>query len=147
MIFSGVGQGFILQLSSWLFFAVCLVNTIGILIAKYTGKIPEIALRRALGAKKHIILSQYMIEIAIISFIGGIVGLIFSHFGLLGMMHINIYASDYSVTVDAIRHAYRLDLVMIVQALTIAIGSTFIVSLIPIWKICSTPPASQLKAQ
>lgn len=146
-IFSGVNNDFVFILLSWLFFSVCLVNTIGLLLTKYMGKIPEIALRRALGAKKKTILSQYMIEIAVISFLGGILGLILSYFGLIGMMKISIYQSDYRVTAEAIGHGYQLDWTMIIQALTIAVGSTFVVSLYPVWNICNTPPAGQLKAQ
>lgn len=130
-----------------LFFLVCLLNTVGILLAKYMGKVPEIALRRALGAKKHVILSQYLLEVATIAFIGGILGLVLSYFGLVGMMHVYIYQSDYTVTAEAIRHLYQLDLQMIAQALAIAVGSSLLISLFPVWKICNTPPASQLKTQ
>lgn len=147
VLFAGFSQDTIFGILAWLFFAVCLVNTIGLLLAKYMGKIPEIALRRALGAKKVIILSQYLMEIAMISFMGGILGLVLSHFGLIGMMHINLYASDYTVTIEAIKHGYQLDMVMISRGLLISVGCTLLVSLLPVWKICNTPPASQLKAQ
>jgi len=144
---AGFNNDSVMTILSWLFFAVCLVNTIGILLAKYMGKVPEIALRRALGAKKKVILSQYMIEIGFISFLGGLLGVFLSHFGLIGMMYMRIYQSDYSFTVAAIEHGYQLDWVMIIQALLIAVGSTLAVSLLPVWKICNTPPAGQLKAQ
>ncbi len=146
-MFARMNAGSIFKILSWLFFAVCLVNTIGILLAKYIGKIPEIALRRALGAKKQVILSQYMIEIAFISSIGGALGLVLSHFGLIAMMHISIYQSDYTVSAEAIKHVYQLDWTMIMQGLAIAVGSTLLVSLFPVWNICNTPPAGQLKAQ
>jgi putative ABC transport system permease protein len=144
---SGFNSAFVMQLLSWLFFAVCLVNTIGILLAKYMGKVPEIALRRALGAKKKVIMTQYMLEIGFIAFLGGLLGLLLSYFGLIGMMYITIYQSDYNFTVQAIEHGYQLDWVMILQALAIAVGSTLLVSMMPVWKICNTPPAGQLKAQ
>ena len=137
----------VFNLLAILFFLVCLLNTVGILLAKYMGKVPEIALRRALGAKKHVILQQYLLEVSMIAVIGGILGLILSHFSLIGMMHINIYQSDYTVTVEAIRHLYKLDLVMIAQAMGVAVGSALLVSLFPVWKICNTAPAGQLKSQ
>ena len=130
-----------------LFFLVCLLNTVGILLAKYMGKVPEIALRRALGAKKHVILMQYLLEVGIIAFIGGLIGLLLSYFGLIGMKQVFIYQSDYSVTAEAIEHLYRLDWIMMAQAMTIAIGSSLVISLFPVWKICNTAPAGQLKAQ
>lgn len=139
--------GSVMLILAILFFLVCLLNTVGILLAKYMGKVPEIALRRALGAKKHIILQQYLLEVAMIALVGGILGVILSYFSLVGMMKIAIYQSDYTVTADAIRHLYKLDLTMIAQALAIALGSALFVSMFPVWKICNTAPAGQLKSQ
>lgn len=144
---SNFGVSTVFEIMSFLFFLVCLINTIGILLAKYMSKLPEIALRRALGAKRHVVMAQYLIEIALISFIGGILGIILSHFGLQAMMKIAIYQSDYQLTADAIRHAHQLDWFIITIALLVAVGSTLLISLIPIWKICNTPPAGQLKSQ
>ncbi len=130
-----------------LFYLVCLVNTVGILLARYMGKIPEIALRRALGAKKHVVLAQYLIEIGIIAMVGGFIGVGLSYFGLQGMKNIAIYQSDYTITAEAIQHLYQLDWVMILSALAIAVVSSLIVSLFPVWKMVNTAPAGQLKSQ
>ncbi len=137
----------VFNLLATLFFLVCLVNTVGLLLAKYMGKIPEVAIRRALGAKKHVIMSQYLVEISLIAFVGGLLGIILSYFGLKGMMQIYIYQSDYTVTAEAIGHLYQLDLVMIGKAMAIAVLSALTVSLFPVWKMVNTAPASHLKAQ
>jgi putative ABC transport system permease protein len=141
------GRQAFLQLMSNLFFAVCLINAIGILLAKFTSKAKEISLRRALGAKKTTIMWQHLLEVAIIGILGGIVGLALSYVGLIGMRNIVVYSSDYSFAAQEIAHAYRLNWAMIGNAFLIAIGSTIVVGLYPIWRVCNGKPAQQLKAQ
>jgi len=141
------GRQAFLQLMSNLFFAVCLINAIGILLAKFTSKSREISLRRALGAKKTTIMSQHLLEVAIIGLLGGFFGLLLSYLGLAGMRSIVVYASDYTVTAQQIAHGYRMDWTMIASAFVIAISSTILVGLYPIWRVCNGKPAQQLKAQ
>jgi len=141
------GRQAFLQLMSNLFFAVCLINAIGILLAKFTSKAKEISLRRALGAKKTTIMWQHLLEVAIIGTLGGIVGLALSYVGLIGMRNIVVYSSDYSFAAQEIAHAFRLNWAMIGNAFLIAIGSTILVGLYPIWRVCNGKPAQQLKAQ
>jgi len=141
------GRQAFLQLMSSLFFAVCLINAIGILLAKFTSKAKEISLRRALGAKKTTIMWQHLLEVAIIGILGGIVGLALSYVGLIGMRNIVVYSSDYTFAAEEIAHAFRLNWVMIGNAFLIAIGSTILVGLYPIWRVCNGKPAEQLKAQ
>jgi putative ABC transport system permease protein len=141
------GRQAFLQIMSNLFFAVCLINAIGILLAKFLSKGKEISLRRALGARKTTIMWQHLLEVSIIGILGGIVGLALSYFGLIGMRNIVVYSSDYSFAAEEIAHAFRLDWVMIGNAFLIAIGSTILVGLYPIWRVCNGKPAQQLKAQ
>lgn len=141
------GREAFLQLMSNLFFAVCLINAIGILLAKFTSKTREIALRLALGARKTTIMTQHLLEVAIIGFLGGCFGLLVSYLGLAGMRSIVVYSSDYAFRAEEIAHAYRLDWTMISSAFVIAIGSTILVGLYPIWRVCNGNPAQQLKAQ
>ena len=130
-----------------LFFAVCLINAIGILLAKFTSKTREISLRLALGARKTTIMSQHLMEVVMIGLLGGIVGLLLSYLGLIGMRNIEVYASDYTVTASEIAHSYELDWTMIGAAFVIAISSTIVVGLYPIWRVCSGNPAQHLKSQ
>lgn len=140
------GREAFLQIMSNLFFAVCLINAIGILLAKFTSKSREVSLRRALGAKKKTIMQQHLLEVVIIGLLGGALGIFLSYFGLLGMRSIAVYAQDYSISAAEIAHAYQLDFKMILSAFGIAIGSTILVGLYPIWRICNGTPAQQLKA-
>jgi len=130
-----------------LFFFVCLLNAIGLLLAKFMRKSNEVSLRRALGASKSTLMGQYLLEVMLIGFMGGILGCVFAYFGLQGMMRVNVYQSDYTVTLDSLRHAFAMDWIMIGKAFGIAIGSTIVVGLYPIWRIINIPPASQLKSQ
>lgn len=130
-----------------LFFIVCLLNAIGILLAKFMRKTSEVSLRRALGANKAMLMNQYLLEIIVIGVMGGIVGCALAYLGLQGMMRVMVYQSDYSVSIDNLRHAFSLDLWMISKAVVISVISTVIVGLYPIWRIVNIAPASQLKSQ
>ena len=129
-----------------LFFAVCLINAVGILLAKFMRRSREVALRRALGAKKSTIIFQHLLEVIILGSLGGALGLVVSYYGLQGLMHIQLYASDYQLLLEDLRPMYSLDLEMIGAAFGIAIASTIVVGIYPIWRICNIPPASQLKS-
>lgn len=130
-----------------LFFAVCLINAVGILLAKFMRRTKEVSLRRALGAKKGTIMQQHLMEVSLIGLLGGIVGTCLAWLGLQGMLRVRIYQSDYNLNMDELAYAYQLDFPMIFMAFGVAIGSAIIVGLYPIWRVCNIPPASQLKSQ
>ena len=47
---------------SFMFLLVCLLNTVGLLLAKFLGKAPEIGLRQALGASKATFLANILLS-------------------------------------------------------------------------------------
>jgi len=57
------------------FLFVCLVNTVGLLLAKFTRKSGEIGLRRALGATRVQIRTQFLTEAILLALIGGATGI------------------------------------------------------------------------
>ena len=61
------------------FLAVCLVNTVGLLLAKFLNAAPVAGVRRALGASRRDIFWQHLTESGVIAVAGGIAG------GLLGV--------------------------------------------------------------
>jgi putative ABC transport system permease protein len=130
-----------------LFFAVCLLNAVGIILAKFMRRTKEVSLRRALGAKKKTIITQHVIEVIIIGFLGGLLGIVVAHYGLLGMIKIALYSSDYNRRFEDLQPLYALDLIMITNAFLTGILCTLVASIYPIWRLCNTPPASQLKSQ
>jgi len=123
---------------SFMFLIVCLLNTVGLLLAKFLGKAPEIGLRQALGASKATLFSQYMIESACIGFAGGLLGLALSFLGLIGIE--NLYG-------EYMQGLATLDTTMMVLAITLALLCTVLAGLYPTWRACNISPAQQLKSQ
>ena len=57
------------RLQSWLaigFLVVCLVNTVGLMLAKFLRRAGELGVRRALGASKREIFKQLLIEAGVV---------------------------------------------------------------------------------
>ena len=123
---------------SFMFLLVCLLNTIGLLLAKFTGKSAEIGLRLAVGASKGDLFKQHIVETAMIGLLGGIAGLGLALIGLQGIK--SLYG-------DFVDELASLDLSMILVALTIALVSSIAAGLYPTWRACNISPASQLKSQ
>ncbi|MCJ8274386.1 MAG: FtsX-like permease family protein, partial [Psychrosphaera sp.] len=122
---------------SFMFLAVCLVNTIGLLLAKFLRRAAEVGVRRALGASQLEVFKQHLIEISMIGFFGGLTGLLFTFGGLAGLRTIN---PNYDVIAN-------LDVTMVVAVFVIAILSSVVAGLYPAYRICKTNPAEHLKTQ
>jgi putative ABC transport system permease protein len=122
---------------SFLFLVVCLLSTIALTLTKFVGKKSETSLRRALGASRKIIFRQQIVEVAVIGFSGGLIGLLLVTLGLQGIEY--LYDSPDGLV--------RLDWIMMLTAIGIAIASSMIAGLYPAWRVCRIPPAAQLKTQ
>jgi putative ABC transport system permease protein len=122
---------------SFLFLVVCLLSTIALTLTKFVGKKSETSLRRALGASRKIIFNQQIVEVGVIGFTGGLIGLFLVALGLQGIEQ--LYDSPAGLV--------RLDWLMMFTAVGIAIVSSMIAGLYPAWRVCSIPPAAQLKTQ
>ncbi len=123
---------------SLLFLVVCLLNTIGLLLAKFLGKSGDIGLRRALGASRSSLFIQHMIESAMIGLGGGIFGLGLAWLGLRG---IEMLFGEY------IENMVGMDWVMVLTAVGLAILAALLAGLYPTWRASRITPASQLKTQ
>lgn len=122
---------------SFMFLAVCMINTIGLLLAKFLRRAPEIGVRRALGASRFEIFTQHLVDVGLIGITGGLVGLALAQIGLLGLK--SLY-SNYEQLVN-------MDLTLVAMAITIALGSSLVAGLYPAWIICRTNPSIYLKTQ
>ncbi len=122
---------------SFLFLTVCLLSTIALLLTKFVGKKGETSLRRALGASRRVIFRQQIVEVAVIGFLGGLIGLMLAGLGLQGIEYLY----------DAPAGLVKLDWVMMLAAIGIAIVSGMLAGLYPAWRVCQIPPAAQLKTQ
>jgi putative ABC transport system permease protein len=122
---------------SFAFLLVCLVNTIGLLLAKFMRKSGEIGLRRALGASKPQLFSQYIIESGVIGVSGGLFGLLLT---LVGLWMVRLLYQSYA-------NVAHLDWAMVVTTIVLAIGAAVLAGLYPTWRACQIAPAAQLKTQ
>ncbi|RDJ00261.1 ABC transporter permease [Dyella solisilvae] len=128
------------RLQTWLafgFLLVCLVNTIGLMLAKFLRRAGELGVRRALGASKREVFAQLMVESAVIGLAGGLGGLLLA-FG--GLWLVRRQPSDYA----SLAH---LDPTMLLATFVLAIGATLLAGLLPAWRACQIAPALQLKSQ
>ncbi|MBT1063568.1 ABC transporter permease [Bowmanella sp. Y26] len=123
---------------SLMFLVVCLLNTVGLLLAKFSGKSAEIGLRRAIGASRQALFYQHLVETACIGLTGGIAGLALAYLGLLGIG--SLYGSFAN-------NLTSLDINMVLLALLLSLISSIAAGLYPTWRACSIAPASQLKSQ
>ena len=123
---------------SFMFLAVCLLNTIGLLLSKFVAKSSEIGLRRAVGASRADLFKQHLVETALIGVCGGVLGLLVALIGLEGIKVLYVDVPDAIV---------QLDVTMVVVAILLAILSSVAAGIYPTWRACNIAPASQLKSQ
>ncbi len=123
---------------SFLFLAVCLINMIGLLLAKFLGRAPELALRRALGASQWQNLQLNLVEVSLIGVLGGLLGLLFAWFGLIAVRA--LYGDGYGALTS-------LNLSLATQALLIAIVASILAGLYPAVRVGRIAPAGLLKTQ
>jgi putative ABC transport system permease protein len=115
---------------------VCLVNTVGLMLAKFLRRSPELGVRRALGASRREVFMQLLVESGVIGLTGGIAGLLLS---LVGLWLVRKQPSDYA----ALAH---LDLPMLLATFLLAVGASLLAGLLPAWRACQVTPALQLKS-
>jgi putative ABC transport system permease protein len=127
----------ILVLVSFSFLVVCLLNAMGLLLAKIMGRAGEIGVRRALGATRRAIYAQCLIEAGVVGLAGGLLGLLLT---LLGLAGLRLLLSE------EIAGLTRMNAADVGIALVLAVGATLVAGLYPTWRAAQVQPAWQLKA-
>lgn len=128
------------RLQLWLalgFLAVCLLNTVGLLLAKFLRRSGEIGVRRALGASRGEIFVQCLVEAGSIGLAGGTLGL---GFAALGLWAVRQRPAEYA-------HLAQLDAGMLVLTFVLAVAASLLAGLLPAWRAMQVTPALQLKSQ
>ncbi|MGB6309501.1 MAG: ABC transporter permease [Steroidobacteraceae bacterium] len=128
----------ILVLVSFSFLAVCVLNAMGLMLAKIMGRAGDIGVRRALGANRRAIFSQCLIEAGVIGLAGAALGLALTFLGLVGLR------SLLSEEVSRLTHFGLWDIGI---AALLSVLATTLAGLYPTWRAAHVQPAWQLKAQ
>jgi putative ABC transport system permease protein len=128
----------ILVLVSFSFLFVCLLNAMGLMLAKIMGRAADIGVRRALGANRYAIFSQCLIEAGVIGLAGGLLGLVLTALGLWGLRAL------LSEEVGRLTHLSTTDVSI---AVALSLTAALLAGLYPTWRAAQVQPAWQLKAQ
>ncbi|MYM72661.1 FtsX-like permease family protein [Duganella sp. FT134W] len=128
------------KLAVWLsfgFLLLCLVNTIGLLLAKFSVRASEVGIRRALGASRREIFTQFLIETTVVGLVGGVLGLLLA-IGALALI---------ALQSKALATVAQMDWIMLLTTFALAVLAAVLAGLLPTWRACQVTPALQLKSQ
>lgn len=149
---NGVQKVFVqtLVLIAVLFFGVCMLNIVTLLMSRFLDNAGQISLMRALGAPKVAIFKECVLEVACLGLVGGLLGILFSRVGLtlIGPLFLGSDggASSGSLSSESFNFAELLDAPMLLLAMALAIAGAVLVSVYPAWRITRLKPAQYLKA-
>ncbi|HKR75880.1 MAG TPA: ABC transporter permease [Rhodanobacter sp.] len=127
------------RLQTWLalgFLGICLLNTVGLLLAKFLRRSGEIGVRRALGASRRAIFLQCLVEAGVVGLAGGVSGLALAALGLVLVRH---QPTDYAAYI-------HMDLRMLLATFVLALASSLLAGLLPAWRAMYVAPAVAIKS-
>jgi putative ABC transport system permease protein len=118
------------------FLLIVLVNVVGLMLARFMRRAPEIGIRRALGASRATIYRQFLVEAASMGAVGGLLGVALTLLGVWGA------GALFEPTIARLVHA---DTLLIALTVLLAIAATVVSALYPTWRAAQTQPAWQIK--
>ena len=130
---------------SFAFLAVCLINTVGLLLAKFLNGATITGVRRALGASRRHVFWQHLIEVAMLAVLGALLGCGLAWVGLAAVHH--VYSAAHLGHAGGYQELTHFDLTGLFWAVVLAIVATLAAGLYPAWRIGRLPPAVYLKSQ
>ena len=127
------------RMQTWIAFGVlfiCIVNTVGLLVAKFVRKSGEIGLRRALGASRRQIFAQCLVEAGVVGMAGGVIGLPLAWFGIRLIRQQPV----------AFAGSVHLDVAMLGASLVLSLIAAVCAGVWPAWRASCVVPALQVKS-
>jgi putative ABC transport system permease protein len=124
------------------FLIVCLINAVGLILAKFSARAGELSVRRALGASRSDLFRQCLAETAIVGLCGGLLGLALTAAGLSALRALR-GVSAHSVTGRLTSLHPQMALITLVVALIATVGA----GLYPALRASRVQPGWQLKSQ
>jgi putative ABC transport system permease protein len=131
------------------FLAVCLLNTVGILLAKFLNAAATAGVRRALGASRRQIFVQHLTEVGVLAAAGAVLGLGLGAAGLWGVhaLYVTTSSVDTAVETGGYQQLTHFDTSSLFWAVVLAMVSALAAGLYPAWRIGRVAPAVYLKSQ
>jgi putative ABC transport system permease protein len=126
------------------FLGVCLINTGGLLLAKFLSSAAASAIRRALGASRAQIVTQHLVETAVLALAGCVVGLLFAMLWLWGLRALYAGSTDSGAGYGGLA---QFDVATLIWALVLTVVTVFLAGAYPAWRIGRVPPTVYLKSQ
>jgi putative ABC transport system permease protein len=123
------------------FLLVCLVNAIGLMLARFSGRSGAYAIRRALGASRFDIFLQCMMETTVVGAVGGALGLALTVLGLAGQRTMLKSVSAYTGQLT------HLDASLMALTVVLAVGAALLSGFYPAWRAARVSLGWQLKEQ
>ncbi|HVR38591.1 MAG TPA: FtsX-like permease family protein [Thermoanaerobaculia bacterium] len=125
-----------MSIVSLLFLIVCSLNLVGLLLGKFLARVPEVSVRRALGASRFQIFRQHVVECELVGIAGGAIGMLLS-IGVLQMIAKTFPNGS----------VIHLDAEMVAVSLFLSLVAGLLAGVYPAWRVCSVAPAMQLRIQ
>jgi putative ABC transport system permease protein len=118
------------------FFLVCLLDTAGLLLARFLARELDVGIRRAMGATRAQVFQRFAIEAAVLGLAGGGVGIVLAQAGLW-----LVRRRPDAYTALAHMHAGAL-----LGALGASLLAALVAGALPAWRACRVAPAANLRS-
>jgi len=128
------------RLNVWLagsFLLLCMVNVAGLLSARFLRRSGEVGIRRALGAPRHALFLQHVLESGLVCLVGGVFALPLTMLGLWILRQQNNGFSGLA----------QLDPAMFGALFALALATGALVGLLPAWRVARVDPGLCIKSE
>lgn len=117
------------------FFLVCLLDTAGLLLARFLARELDVGIRRAMGATRSQVFQRFAIEAAVLGLGGGAVGVALAQAGLWVVRR----------RPDAYAALAHMHAGALVAALAASLLAALVAGALPAWRACRVAPAANLR--